>query len=339
MPALPGVQGRAPRAFDNPGKWNKIVYHRKQSPPVNALSDVAVFVRVVESGSFTRAADSLEISKAAVSKYVNRLERRLGARLLHRTTRRLTTTEAGRTLYARSAAALVELAEAENDVAQLTQKPGGVLRVTAPTYFGVTQLVPQLRHFRARYPEVALDLDLSDRIVDIVKERFDVAVRISALRDSNLVATRLAPAPLVVIGAPAYFRRRGRPATPADLAKHDCLGYSILQKPDEWAFRTRQGKRFRVKVKSPVRCNNDFALKQFALDGLGLALFPRFFVEAELASGRLVPVLEDHGAPELAINAVYETRRHLLPKLRVFLNFLTERFGVGAATPPSSARS
>lgn len=291
------------------------------------LSDIAVFVRVVEAGSFTRAAESLGISKGAVSKYVNRLERRLGARLLHRTTRRLATTEAGQALYGRSAPALAELGEAENDVAQLTAKPSGLLRVTAPTYFGVTRLAPQLRHFRARYPDVTLDLDLSDRIVDVVKERFDVAVRISKLRDSNLVATRLAPVPLALIGSPAYFRRHRPPATPADLASHDCLGYSIVSSPNEWRFRSPGGRRIAVTVRSPIRCNNDFALKQFALDGLGLALFPRFFVEPELASGRLVQVLEEYGPSPLAIHAVYETRRHLLPKLRAFLAFLSERFG------------
>lgn len=300
---------------------------------MNTLSDIAVFVRVVESGSFTRAADSLEISKAAVSKYVTRLEKRLGARLLHRTTRRLSPTEAGQALFSRSAAALAELSGAEQDVAQFTEKPSGTLRVTAPTYFGTTTLAPELRHFRARCPEVMLDLDLSDRLVDLVKERFDVAVRISALRDSNLVAMRLAPVPLVVIGAPSYFRRRRPPAVPADLAAHDCLGYSVLRAPNEWRFRSPRGQRIAVTIHSPIRCNNDFALKQFALDGIGLALFPRFFVEQELASGRLVQVLADYPAPELSMHAVYETRRHLLPKVRAFLDFLGERFG------PQSSRA
>ncbi len=297
---------------------------------MNLLSDVAVFVRVVDLGSFTKAADALAVSKAAVSKYVNRLERRLDARLLHRTTRRLALTEAGQALYARSAAALAELGEAENDVAQLTGKPRGMLRVSAPTYFGVTQLAPRLREFRARYPEVTLDLDLSDRLVDLVKERFDVAVRISPMRDSTLVATRLAPVPTALVASPAYLRRHGVPAKPADLATHDGLGYSILRTPNEWRFRAPKGDWVTVTMPSTVRCNNDFALKQFALDGLGLAFFPRFFVEGELASGKLVEVLKDFPGPELSINAVYETRRNLLPKLRAFLEFLRERFGAGA---------
>jgi DNA-binding transcriptional LysR family regulator len=293
-------------------------------------SDIAVFVRVVDLGSFTKAADALEISKAAVSKYVNRLEQRLGARLLHRTTRRLTLTEAGQALYGRSAAALAELGEAENDVAQLTGKPRGMLRITAPTYFGSTTLAPRIKEFRERFPEVTLDLDLSDRLVDLVKERFDVAIRISAMLDSSLVATRLAPCPTALVGSPAYFRRRGTPATPADLASHEGLGYSIVRTPNEWRFRASKDRWVTVTVHSTIRCNNDFALKQFALDGLGLVYFPSFFVESELASGRLVQVLEDYPGPELSINAVYETRRHLMPKLRAFLEFLRERFGAGS---------
>jgi DNA-binding transcriptional LysR family regulator len=290
-------------------------------------SDVAVFVRVVDLGSFTKAADALEISKAAVSKYVNRLEQRLGARLLHRTTRRLALTEAGQALYGRSAAALVELAEAENDVAQLTGKPRGTLRVTAPTYFGATVLAPHVHAFRAKYPEVTLELDLSDRLVDIVKERFDLAIRISRMLDSTLVATRLAPCPTVLVGSPAYFRRHGTPKTPADLVKHQGLGYSIVKTPNEWKFQAGRNRWDTVTMPSMIRCNNDFALKQFAVDGLGLALFPRFFVERELASGKLVPAIPDHPPPVLSINAVYETRRHLLPKLQAFLVFLKERFG------------
>ena len=293
-------------------------------------SDIAVFVRVVDLGSFTKAADALEISKAAVSKYVNRLEQRLDARLLHRTTRRLALTEAGQALYGRSAAALAELGEAEHDVAQLTGKPRGLLRVTGPTYFGSTTLAPRLKEFRARYPEVTLDLDLSDRLVDIVKERFDLAVRISAMHDSSLVATRLAPCPTALVGSPAYFHRHGMPATPSDLASHDGLGYSIVKTPNEWRFRAPKGGSIRVTVRSSIRCNNDFALKQFALDGLGLANFPRFFVEDELANGKLVQALPDYPGPELSINAVYETRRHLLPKVQAFLGFLKERFGPDA---------
>jgi DNA-binding transcriptional LysR family regulator len=168
------------------------------------------------------------------------------------------------------------------------------------------------------------------RLVDIVKERFDVAIRISMMQDSSLVATRLAPCPTALVGAPAYFRRHGTPKTPEDLQSHQGLGYSIVKTPNEWKFRTGKGRWVTVTMRSTIRCNNDFALKQFALDGLGLALFPRFFVERELASGNLVQAIADYTSPELSISAVYETRRHLLPKLQAFLAFLKERFGTKA---------
>jgi DNA-binding transcriptional LysR family regulator len=294
---------------------------------MDRLADVAVFARVVELGSFTRAAESLEVSKAVVSKYVTRLEQRLGARLLQRTTRRLTLTEPGAALYRRSLGALAELAEAENDVAQLTGAPRGTLRVSAPTYFGSVTLAPALKDFRARYPDVALDLDLDDRMVDLVKERFDLAVRIAAMTDSSLVARRLAPCPLAVVGSPAYFARRGVPRAPADLRAHDCLTYSLSRNPNEWRFRPPRGRWIAVTVGSSLRCNNDFALKQAALDGLGIGMFPSFFVEREVAEGRLQRVLADCGTGELSINVVYASRRHLLPKARVFVDFLVERFG------------
>jgi DNA-binding transcriptional LysR family regulator len=147
------------------------------------------------------------------------------------------------------------------------------------------------------------------------------------MQDSSLVATRLAPCPTVLVGSPAYFRRHGTPKKPEDLASHQGLGYSIVKTPNEWKFSAGRDRWVTVTMPSTIRCNNDFALKQFAQDGLGLALFPRFFVERELASGKLVPAIPDYPPPELSINAVYETRRHLLPKLQAFLGFLKERFG------------
>ncbi len=202
-----------------------------------------------------------------------------------------------------------------------------MLRVTAPTYLGVTMLAPHIQAFRAQFPEVTLDLALSDRLVDIVKERFDLAVRISSMHDSSVVATRLAPCPTALVGSPAYFRRFGAPKTPEDLLSHQGLRYSIVKTPNEWKFRAAKGRWVTVTMPSTIRCNNDFALKQFPLDGLGLALFPRYFVERELESGKLVQAIPDYPPSELSINAMYETRRHLLPKLQAFLGFLKVRFG------------
>lgn len=289
------------------------------------LSDLAVFVRVVELGSFTAAADDLEISKAVVSKYVGRLEQELGARLLQRTTRRLTLTEAGEGFYRRTAAALAEVDEARREVAQLSAAPRGSLRVSAPVYLGATLLAPLLVEFRRRYPEITLDIDLSNRLVDLVKERFDVAVRISSLGDSSLVARKLAPCPQVVCAAPVYLERRGVPQVPADLRAHDCLIYGLDRVPHEWRLRPRKGRWVAVTVRGPLRCNNDHMLKQATVDGLGLRQFPRPFVEAELKDGRLVEVLRDYESPPLGIYAVFAARQHLPPKVRAWVDFLAER--------------
>jgi DNA-binding transcriptional LysR family regulator len=292
------------------------------------LTDLAVFVRVVEMGSFTAAADRLELSKAAVSKYIGRLENKLGTRLLQRTTRRLTLTEAGDALFRRSAAALSELAEAEQEIAQLVGAPRGHLRVTVPVYFGAEYIAPLLHKFRQRYPEITLDLDMDDRIVDLVKERFDVGLRITQadLAGSSLVARRLAPCSQVVCGSPAYLKRYGVPRTPADLREHDCLSYSLDRTPNEWRFRSARGRWIAVTVRGSIRCNNDIALKQAIIDGLGLRQFPRFFVERELAAGKLREVLSEYESPPLSIYAVFASRRNLLPKVRVFVDFLAEYF-------------
>ena len=288
------------------------------------LSDIAVFIDVVQAGSFTAAAERLEISKAVVSKYVSRLEQRLGARLFHRTTRRLTLTEAGDALYRRGASALAELEEAERDVAQLAGAPRGRLRVSAPTYFGTVTLAPLVKSFVERYPEITLDLDLDDRLVDLVKDRFDIAIRISSTIDSSLVARKLSTSALVAVASPAYLRRRGHPKVPADVREHACLGYSRARMPNEWRFRGRKGPWIAVTIDAALYCNNDFVLKQAAMDGLGIGLFPRFFVARELDERQLAQVLPSYDMPALSISAVYASRRHLPPKVRAFVDFLAE---------------
>jgi len=292
---------------------------------MDPITDIAVFVRVAELGSFTRAADALEISKAAVSKSIGRLEKRLGARLLHRTTRKLTLTEAGDTLFRRGVAALAELNDAQQEISQLTQTPRGLLRVTAPTYLGSVTLAPLLHEFHKRYPEVSLDLSLSDMQVDLVQERFDVAVRMSTLTDSSLVSRRLAPCPIRIVASPAYLKQRGTPKAPADLRTHDCLTYSVSRTPNEWRLRAPNGRWVTVEVKGRLRCNNDFVIKQAALDGLGIAYFPAFFVEKEITDGRLVRILKDCDGPAFFIQAVYASRHHLPPKVRAFVDFLVEK--------------
>jgi DNA-binding transcriptional LysR family regulator len=311
-------------------------------PTDPALTDVAVFVRVVETGSFTAAADALEVSKAAVSKYVSRLEAALGTRLLQRTTRRLTLTEAGSAYYARAAVALGELGAANEELVAMSGEPRGHLRVSAPGYLGAVHLSPMLGRFLKAHPKITLDLDLTNRVVDLVQERFDLALRIASNPDSSLVARTIAPCPTVVCATPAYLARHGTPRTPADLAGHECLIYGLTRTPHEWRFRARKrgkphGRWTAVQVKGALRCNDDFALKQWLLQGLGVRQFPRFFVERELAAGEVVELLPGWDGPLFSISTVFATRQHLAPKVRAFVDFVAAELPAALARGPAAS--
>ncbi|MBT8096336.1 MAG: LysR family transcriptional regulator [Woeseia sp.] len=291
---------------------------------MRSQSDIAVFVEVVARGSFTAAAASLEMSKAAVSKTVAQLEKRLGSRLLHRTTRRLTLTEAGSALFDGAGAALEKIVAAEDAVIELAGEPRGRLKVTAPIYFGATLLVPTFGRFLQRYPNVELELDLDNRIVDLVAGGFDLAIRITTLTSSSLVARRLADVSLATVASPRYLRSAGTPTRPADLRDHQCLLYTLDRTPNEWHYQDSRGEPISVPTKGGLRCNNDEALKEAALNGLGIARFPILFVNDVIATGRLVPLLSEFEPPPSAICAVFPSRRNLAPKVRVFVDFLAE---------------
>ncbi len=292
------------------------------------LRDLAVFVRVVDQGSFTAAADELGMSKAVVSKYISRLEARLNARLLNRTTRRLTLTEAGMMLFEKGRSALADLAEAEQDVARLTGEPRGVLRVSAPQAFTLMHVCPHLPEFLARHPALQLDLQLDDRLVDLVRERVDVAVRITQLADSSFVAHRLAPCRMVVFASPTYIKKHGVPKSPADLLQHNCLTYSLLRVSQEWRFQAPGGRQIEVSVRGNLRCTSTEALKNAALGGCGIVLCPTFYVGEELTQGHLVELLPGYRIPESSIYAIYPERRQLAPKVRAFVDFLAETIPV-----------
>lgn len=286
------------------------------------VSDVAVFCRVVEAGSFTAAADALGLSKGAVSKYVRRLESHLGVRLLNRTTRRQTLTEAGEAYYRRAIAALAELDEAGREAADRSAQPGGLLRVSAPTFFGAEILARHLGAFHHRYPRIRLDLVLGNRFVDLVEERFDVAVRMSAPRDSSLVMRRLAEIPLVICAAPAYLRRHGHPQAPEELRDHECLIYTGSARPFEWLFPTAGGQRVNVPVNGAIHTNDDHTLRQTALDGCGIVRMPRMFLADALERGDLVQLWPERQTPMVTLAAVYPSRRQLPAKVRAFVDFL-----------------
>jgi DNA-binding transcriptional LysR family regulator len=294
---------------------------------MDPLADIAVFVRVVERGSFTLAADELELSRAVVSKYVSRLEERLGARLLHRTTRRLSLTEAGAALFEASRGALERIEEAEGAVAQLQSEPRGRLRVSAPMSFGILHLGPAIAEFARLHPRVSLDMRLDDRFVNLVEEGIDVALRIGALTDSSLVARRLAGTRMLVCAAPAYLAELGEPETPEDLASHDCLIYSYLSSANVWRFTAPDGREVPVAVNGRFRINNGIVLAEAAAAGHGILLTPSFYVGPMLRDGRLKRILADYRLPELGIHAVYPERAQVPPKVRAFVDFLAQRFG------------
>ncbi|MCK6454201.1 MAG: LysR family transcriptional regulator [Alphaproteobacteria bacterium] len=291
---------------------------------MDQLAGMAVFARVVEEKGFTAAARSLNLSKAAVSKQVARLEDRLGVRLLNRSTRRLGLTEAGRDYYERAQRILAEVEDAEQAASSRVVHPRGLLRVNAPVSFGQTYLTPILPAFMLRWPELKVELTLIDRFVDLIDEGFDLAVRVAVPDGSPLIARRLCTARHVVAAAPSYLAARGTPQRPADLARHDCLLYLYLTTGDEWRFLGPDGRAFGVRVAGPLRANNGDALRHAAAAGLGVLYSPDFLIADMLQRGVLLPVLADWRTPELAIQAVYPPGRPLGAKVRVFIDFLVE---------------
>lgn len=294
---------------------------------MDVIYGMRVLVKVVDGGSFARAADALDTSTAAVSRQVAALEAHLGARLLNRSTRRLSLTEAGAAFCERSRAILADLAEAEALAGQHSVQPVGLLRVTAPLSFGMTHLARLLPGFRRRCPQVRLDLDLTDRVVDIVNEGVDVALRVARELGGNLIARRLAPVSMVVCASPAYLKRHGTPRTPAELAQHRTLSFSYLWAGDDWPFEDAQGQVTRVRVQPEVHATNGDVLRELAIAGEGIVLQPTFIVGEALARGTLVPVLSQWRTFQLNLYAVYLSRLHLSLKVRSFVDYLAETIG------------
>ncbi len=285
------------------------------------------FVAVAEAQSFSEAARRLRLAKSAVSRQVGDLESELGARLFNRTTRSLSLTEAGHAYFARTARILADLEDANRAVGDLRAAPRGRLRVSAAMSFGFLHLMPALSDFLVRHPNVSVDLTLNDQFVDLVDEGFDVAIRISTLSGSSLIARRLAPARRAICASPKYLSAHGVPESPDDLKSHACLFYSNLASARDWRFMTPDGAPWQVSVHGPLSANNGDALRVAALCGLGLANLPTFIIGADLRSGALSTVLDAFVAQDLSINAVYPNSRHLSPTVQAFVDFLVDRFG------------
>ena len=290
------------------------------------LADMAVFARVVEANSFSAAAASLRLSKSAVSKQIARLEQRLGAQLLQRTTRKLTLTETGRIVLDHAQRVLIEAEAAEAAVQNLQTAPRGQLRVNLPMSFGLAYVTPLLPELLSKYPELHIDLTFNDRRVDLLEEDVDVAIRIGELADSTLTGRRLAPARFITCASEAYLRKAGVPLKPSDLQQHECLIYKYLPEPFLWRYEGPGGP-WSVKVSGRLHANNGEALRDAAVAGHGVVRSPSFIVGPDIAAGRLVPILEAYEPASFGIYAVYPAQRYLTPKLRAFIDFLVERFG------------
>jgi DNA-binding transcriptional LysR family regulator len=302
---------------------------------MDRLLAMDVFARVVELGSFAKAAERMDISTSACSRHVADLEAHLDTRLLNRTTRRLSLTESGQAYYERCVQLLADLEEAEGAAALSTARPRGTLKLSCGISFGVRHVARLVGEFAACRPEVKFHVQLADRFVDLVEEGFDLAIRVGEAPAQNLIARRLGETRLVPCAAPLYLREHGAPQSPADLARHACLTYEYLPLRNTWRFVDRAGAEHAVRVAGPVHANNGDLLAAAAIEGIGIAMEPDFIVAADLAAGRLVRVLADYAPAPTGVYAVYPSRRHLSAKVRSFVDFLAERFGEagGSATP------
>jgi DNA-binding transcriptional LysR family regulator len=287
--------------------------------------EMKVFSAVVDAGSFTGAAHALDMSKAAVSRYVGELEERLGLRLLHRTTRKLSPTSEGEIFHARCRELLDNLDEAEAEITSRSGEASGLLKVNVPVTFGVMHLAPLWPSLLERHPKLALDLTLSDRVVDLVEDGFDLAVRIGQLPASSLITRRLASTRMVLCASPAYLARRGTPLRPEELLQHDIISYSLFSTGENWSFTGPDGEAS-VKVVPRVRTNSGDTCRAAALQHQGLILQPTFMVGADLEAGTLLEVMPGYRSIELGIHAVYPSRKFVSPRIRVAIDFLVDAF-------------
>lgn len=289
---------------------------------MDQLAALRALRRVVELGSFTAAADALDISHTIVSRQIRQLEEQLGAQLLNRTTRRFALTAAGKDYYDASRQILDALDAADRAVGQHHARPSGSLRINAPMAFGTLELATWLPDFLARYPELQIDLVCNDRIVDLIEDGFDVALRLTRdLPDSTLIAKRLASSQVMPVASPAYLKQHGTPRTPAELAHHNCLVYTQAGRPNDWSFTGADGTRDTVTVKGSLQANTGIALRTAALAGLGIASTASFIVHEDLKRGALVRVLPGYAMRPRELYALYPQNRHLSPKVRVFVDF------------------
>ena len=288
------------------------------------------YTAVVELGSFTGAAKNLGVSTAHVSRSINALEKRLGVTLLNRSTRQVNPTPTGQTYYRQCRAILDNLLEANQAVSQLNSRPSGVVKITAPVYYGEQIIAPLLTRLLQQYPDIELDLQLSNHNVDLIHEGFDLAVRLGELQDSSLMARRISERHYTVVASTDYCSRFGQPYTVDELVNHNCLrGIS-----DHWHF-TADHRRKDYRVQGRWRCNSGLAVTQAAIDGMGVAQLPNYYTDQPIQQGKLMPLLEQHRPPAEGIWAVYPPNRHLSARLRIVIDFLADQ--LSPSTSPSNS--
>jgi DNA-binding transcriptional LysR family regulator len=287
----------------------------------NRLDSIEAFTRVAQHGSFSRAAQELAVSRSHISRQITRLEARLDAQLLLRTTRKVSLTEVGQAFYLRCVDILGNLEEAEQAVVDLQERPRGILRMTVAGAFGEDYIAPAAIKFMQQHPGLTVELDFSNRLLDLISEGYDLAIRAGTLQDSSLIARRICSRKVITCGAPSYLTRHGTPSSIHALRNHNCLVGTL----PSWRFK-EDGRNFDLKVDGNWRSNSGRALLHAASNGLGLVQLPSFYVEDALDTGNLVPILEDFNPTDTGVWAVYPHNRHLSAKVRLFVNFLAREF-------------
>ncbi|GLS89753.1 LysR family transcriptional regulator [Psychromonas marina] len=292
------------------------------------LDGLVTFVQVVSAGSFTLAADLSGHSTSYISKEINKLEARLGVRLLHRTTRSLSLTPEGELYFQRCCQIIEDAEQAENAIIGKQGEPHGLLRISCPMAYGLSNLSPKLSLFTEKYPKIQLELDLNDRKVDLVSDGFDIVIRAAAhLEDSSLISRRISQSEMLILASPDYITKHGMPAHPFDLTRHKIISYSNLKQPNIWGFQDNDGKQIQVHLESHVLTNNSRLEIDLGVAGQGIFAVPRFALKDELVTGKLIDVFPDWPKQSIGIYMVYPSRKHMSAKVRSFIDFVLQELG------------
>lgn len=293
---------------------------------MDRFENMGNFIRVVEAGSISGAAERLGVAKSVVSRRLKELEEHLGVELFHRTTRKINLTDTGRAFYHQSVRILEDVLEAEIATSQSHGTLKGSLKVALPSIFGLMHIGPAINKFLQMHPKIEFDLDFNDREVDLIQEGFDLAIRIAKLPDSSLIARQLASIQMVMCASPAYLQQMGQPHSPDELTAHRCLVYSLLRDYDYWHFTDRNNREISTKIRPYLKASTGEFLKDAAVEDLGIILLPTFIVYKEIERGNLVAILKDYKIPTLDAYAIYPQTRHLSQRVRAFVDFLIKRF-------------